>query len=159
MLAALQDRYIQSLVAIAVAGVLPACSDSTPICEQAEFDVCAPCAQDKDCSAASERGEVCAPDMECWPPNELQTVTVYWTIGGQPATATTCQGLPNELDVVFDNAFTLKPDTIDSGLVPCTAGSVVQDQVPPDLVRIVILGPNQTLGEAAGGPPSVTVDL
>jgi len=97
--------------------------------------------------------------MQCWPSNVLQTVTVYWTIGGQPANATTCQNLPSELDIFFDHTDTLKPDTIETGLVPCTAGSFVQDEVPPDLVRIVIMGPNQQLGQAAGGPPSVTVDL
>src|SRR5207248_1012203 len=102
----------QIVVAIVVAGVSAACRSSAPICEQAEFDACTPCANDKDCNAASQHGEVCAPDLQCWPPNELQTVTVNWTIGGQPANATTCQGKPSEFDIFFDHVDTLKPDTI-----------------------------------------------
>jgi hypothetical protein len=151
---------MRTVVAIAIAGVSTACtgSDQAPICEQAQFDECTSCAQDKDCDSASQRGEVCAPDMQCWPPSELQTVTVNWTIGGQPASAATCAGLPSELDVIFDNRQTLKPDTIDAGQVPCAVGMVVQDQVPPDLAT-VILGPGGQVVAQGGGGSSVTLDI
>jgi hypothetical protein len=144
-------------LAIVVAGASTACS-SGPICEQAEFDVCTSCAQDKDCDSASARGEVCAPDMQCWPPSVLQTVTVNWTIGGQPADATTCANLPTELRVNFDDDG-LMPDGIDTPPVPCTAGMFVQNEVPPDLGRITILAGFHALGHNDQGDPTVTIDL
>jgi hypothetical protein len=145
------------VVAILVAGST-ACGTTSPICEQGRFDVCTSCALDKDCESASARGEVCAPDEQCWPTSVLQTVTVTWTIGGQPANATTCATLPAELVVSFDD-LGLMPDGIRTPLLPCTAGMAVQDEVPPNLTKIAIVTGTQLLGQHDQGGTTVTIDL
>ncbi len=149
---------MQRVLPIVIAAGLTACgSSSGPICEQAEYDVCTSCARDQDCATASARGEVCAGDMQCWPPSVLRTVTLSWTIGGQPANTTTCANLPSELNVSFDNSVGLMPDGIEPPPVPCTAGLLVQGEVPPDLATIAILAGDHLLGKTGSDRP--TIDL
>ena len=145
------------LVAIVLAG---ACtnSESVPVCEQDYFDACTSCARDQDCGAASQRGEVCAPDMQCWPPSELQTMTIRWTIGGQPASAATCQNLARYFDVNFEPNG-LKPDGIEDSMVACADGMIVQDQVPASLVQIFIVTDCHVLEHATNSLPILDVDL
>ena len=154
MVAAPHRRSLHSVFVI----VIGACASSPPICEQANFDVCTSCTQDKDCDSGSERGEVCAPDMQCWPPGVLHTLTVTWTIGGQPANATTCAKLAGELVVSFDNTG-LMPDEIVTSPVPCTAGMVVQDEAPPNLRNVTILAGRHALGNTVAVGQMVTIDL
>lgn len=96
--------------------------------------------------------------MQCWPPGVLHTLTVTWTIGGQPANATTCANLPSELVVSFDNSG-LMPDEIVMSPVPCTAGMVVQNETPPDLRTITILAGIHVLGNTIASGQMVAIDL
>jgi hypothetical protein len=154
MVAALQNRFVQTVVAFVVAGVATACTNfGPPVCEQGGgYDHCSSCAQDTDCITASELGEVCAQDAQCWPPDKLRTVVVGWTIGGQPANAMTCAGLPTEVGVEFEAPALVQSladdNPISTPSVPCTAGMVVQTQVPADLTNIRIGGDDQLLGES-----------
>jgi hypothetical protein len=137
VLAPLRTRSIRAVVAIVVAAISTACtnSDETPLCDQGVDDVCMPCTQDTDCKAASQPGEVCASDGACWPPNEVGTVMVNWTIGGEPANATTCEGLPSELGFVIQpSGCSFCDEEIYSPMVSCSAGMLVQDRVPNYLI-------------------------
>jgi hypothetical protein len=151
-----------SLLAVVFAAAASACTgNDVPVCDEANYDACTSCTRDSDCAGASQRGEVCAPDMQCWPPDMLRTVTVTWTIAGQPANATTCANLPSELGVMFDNAVSLKPDTLDSPAVPCALGMLVQDRVNPDLGKVIIGGDGRLLSETPSwsSDTSVSFDL
>jgi hypothetical protein len=161
-----ENPFVHSLVAIVVAGVATACTnnDNARVCEYgwaySGYPECATCAKDEDCGSASQPGEVCASDATCWPPNELRTVTVNWTIGGQPANVTTCSALPNELTVEFW-IFGGANDTFSffSPVVPCTAGTVVKNRVPPGYTNFWLVGDNQTLAQTSTCEDDFSLDI
>ena len=80
------------------------------------------CELDDDCG-----GNVCARNGECLPASSVRTVHLTWTIGGQPASTTTCAAMP-DLYVLF-----YAPDPNDSfgyAPVPCDAGVFTIDKLP-----------------------------
>jgi hypothetical protein len=84
----------------------------------------ATCDTNADCTG----GDVCGRNGECLPASEVRTLRLTWTIGGQPASATTCANHP-DLEVFFysandpDDSFGFSP-------VPCAAGVFTIDQLP-----------------------------
>jgi hypothetical protein len=102
--------------------------------------------------------------MQCWPSNELETVTVNWTVGGQPASATTCVGLPSELGVEFGLGIEYCPDSPNDGgistpLVPCTAGMVIQNRVPTAMSNLQVVGGGQILAQTYDGQATTSLDI
>jgi hypothetical protein len=167
MVAVLQNRFVQTVVAFVVAAVATACTnnnDNPSFCEygyaNSGYPECRTCTKDKDCGSASQPGEVCASDATCWPPDQLHTVTVNWTIGGQPANVTTCIAVPSQLDAEFwifngaDDTFSFS-----SPVVPCTAGMVVQNRVPPGYTNFWLVADNRTLVQTSTCAEDVVLDI
>jgi hypothetical protein len=61
-------------------------------------------------------------------------------INGNPANATTCEGLPSPFTVTFDSSSGPNSEDIRSAPVPCTAGMVALNQVPPNVTNVEIWG-------------------
>jgi hypothetical protein len=81
------------------------------------------CEQDTDCSG----GQICARDMECIAPADTRGVKTTWTIGGQPADATSCGAMPN----FYINFYGADPqDAFGFAPVPCMQGQFFIDKLP-----------------------------
>ena len=91
---------------------------------------------------------------------------VDWTIGGLPANATTCEGLPSELGFLIQpTGCAFCEEQIYTPVVSCAAGMLVQDRVPNALVTpedITIETPTgevQLLDSPWGDQTTVNFDL
>jgi hypothetical protein len=82
------------------------------------------CQVDTDCGGGS--GQICTRTRECLPPSQVRAVHTLWTVGGDPASATTCASVP-DLSITFTSSageeFGYTP-------VPCRAGKHTIDKFP-----------------------------
>jgi hypothetical protein len=80
------------------------------------------CTQDSQCG-----GNVCARDGECLPADQVWQVKLSWTIGGAPASPTTCASSPDFYIDFYDadprDSFGFEP-------VPCQQGQFTVDKLP-----------------------------
>jgi hypothetical protein len=83
------------------------------------------CHQDTQC----EGGDVCARNDGCVPPSEIRAVHVSWTVGGMPASATTCNGSP-DLEIQFDASSPATNPRLGFAPVPCDEGKFSIDKLP-----------------------------
>ncbi len=72
-------------------------------------------------------GDVCARDLTCAPAASVREVITRWTVGGQPASVTTCTALP---DLAIEFAGPGVDDAIGFAPVPCALGQFVIDKLP-----------------------------
>ncbi len=82
------------------------------------------CMIDGDCSG----GEVCAHTHECLSPDQVHSVTIHWTIGGQAPTAATCTGV-DHLDVGYENSADATDQVLFSPVM-CNEGEFPNDKWP-----------------------------
>ncbi|MEJ7603729.1 MAG: hypothetical protein WKG01_37925 [Kofleriaceae bacterium] len=93
------------------------------------------CNDDRQCD-----GQVCARDNSCTDASGVREVKTTWTIGGEPANATSCAD--RDLYIVFQTDDS--SDDLNFSPVPCATGQFVIDKLPTRYSRI-------ELGLAAGG--------
>src|SRR5882757_7793810 len=99
------------------------------------------CEQDSDCKS----GDVCARSSECFPAEQVRHIAVLWTIGGQPASATTCAGHESfTLQFQADNGY-----GFGYAPVPCSAGKFTVDKMPTIIDFVEMF--EQTALDASGG--------
>jgi len=93
------------------------------------------CHQDADCGAA----KVCGRDRACYPPENIGTARVTWTLHGSPASVSTCAAMP-ELLLQFRG-----PNLLSFGYapVPCENGSFFVDKFPTQYTSVE-LGPKDS---------------
>lgn len=110
------------------------------------------CFVDAECSS----GEVCARDGLCWQAEDVRAVKTGWTIGTQPASATTCARYP-DLYIQYQGRAI---DNLGFSPVPCAEGEFNIDKLPRDYTRVEVgvdHGPwNAT---SIGASDTVTLDL
>ena len=113
------------------------------------------CTVDSECSG----GDVCAHTHECLPPGQVHSVTIHWTIGGQPASATTCTGI-DHLDVGYENSGDATDQVLFSPVM-CNEGEFPNDKWPTryDIADVDAISPTgNTFGQNAI-PSDPTVDV
>jgi hypothetical protein len=78
-----------------------------------------------DTGSSCPSGETCTRAEECAAPSQIRDVHVSWTIGGMPASATTCAAMP-DLTIYFSGG------SHDLGFapVPCVEGKFSIDTLP-----------------------------
>lgn len=124
----------------------------------------APCTTSAECAG----GDVCARDHECLAPGDARSVLVRWTVGGQPANATSCAPVvaAGQLEIQYVASATGEL----TGFAPlmCDEGQFFVDIWPArfDMVTVAVpsqngTGPLYTGSTALGatGNQDVTVDL
>ena len=117
------------------------------------------CTIDDDCAG----GEICAHNHQCLPPEEVHAVTIHWTVGGAPASATTCAGI-SQLEVGYRIGFDEATRTLFAP-VPCSAGSFPNDKWPIayDTALIFADGAGSSTSQTGWIAPdpvaSVTIDI
>nr|HEX4312391.1 hypothetical protein [Kofleriaceae bacterium] len=115
--------------------VLAGCGPSATPCQDCFVDaaVSMPPTEPGSCTDTScGTGNVCANDGSCYPASEIRVLHVTWTVGGQPANATTCATEP---DLMLDMTSTSDPDVPgDFGEgwapVPCQEGEFSFQKMP-----------------------------
>jgi hypothetical protein len=117
----------------------------------------APCTLTSDCTG----DQVCARDHECLEPAQAHSVLVRWTVGGQPATSTSCAPL-GELELQFTAVAT--GEGVGYAPLMCTEGQFFIDVWPTRYDQVAVETITQTpayLGSAALAPGNddVTCDL
>lgn len=126
---ALGSPYV--VAAVAVVGLLAGCPAGGSNGTGGE------CNYDVEC----DEGDVCARDRSCAPAASVREVITRWTVGGQPATATTCAPHP---DLAIEFVGPAIDDALGFAPVPCALGQFVVDKLPARFVEVG-LGPE-------GGP-------
>jgi hypothetical protein len=107
--------------------------------------------------------DVCARTHECLAPDQVHSVTIHWTLGGQPPTATTCAGI-SELEVGYVNSSDATDQVVFSP-VSCAEGAFPNDAWPTryDQAFVTAVAPgNSTTNQAAipaGAMVDVTIDV
>lgn len=86
------------------------------------------CKVDADCAAP----ELCGRDATCYPASELRPIHARWTVGGAPATATTCNPAW-QLEITFlgDGISPIR-----FAPVPCSEGVFSIDKLPGQFVYV-----------------------
>jgi hypothetical protein len=79
------------------------------------------CTSDLDCG-----GEICTRTGECLAAGDIRMVKVTWTVGGAPASATTCASHP---DLTVELGSDYVGDTVGWAPVPCAAGQFTLDKI------------------------------
>jgi hypothetical protein len=87
------------------------------------------CQSDSDCSD----GNVCARDESCWPSDDIYSVKITWTIGGQPAGSDTCSQFPD-----FFVNFYSQVEEFGFAPVPCMAGEFPVDKLPTAYTEVEV---------------------
>jgi len=98
------------------------------------------CTVDDSCGG----GEVCARTGDCYPPSQIRSIQVTWTLDGLPATAETCGG-SQDLEIDFHGR---DGDSLGFAPVPWVAGKFSIDKFPVSFTS-VRLGSNR--GHFASG--------
>ena len=98
------------------------------------------CVKDSTCPS----GEVCARSDDCYVPSELRAVHVSWTVGGMPASATTCSGV-SQLQISFNGG---GGGNLAFAPVPCEEGKFSIDKLPKSYSH-VMLGHGSSWGSGA----------
>jgi hypothetical protein len=83
-----------------------------------------------ECRRTCDSDEVCARDHNCYPPTRVRQVRADWTIRGQPASETSCTGLPS-LYIRYEGP----DDSLGYSPVPCTLGRFNIDKLPDDFTH------------------------
>jgi hypothetical protein len=78
---------------------------------------------------------VCARNGACYPPSEVRSVTVTWTIGGMVADPTTC-GTSPDLRIAFSSGGGGERDHVEFEPVPCRAGRFSIDTLPTTFTSV-----------------------
>jgi hypothetical protein len=111
------------------------------------------CAADSDCYGA----EVCSNLHRCYDEDQLERVSVHWTIDGQPASATNCASSP-QLDLTLEGGAgdsTFSP-------VPCSPGGFPFTRLPSDFTGVRLTGESNGVtgeGDIPFGGGDVNIDL
>lgn len=167
MKTAFGNRSTRRVLVVVVVGALAACSsgDGLKTCEDEEIGPgdCKACGQDNPCG----NGETCAADESCWPPSDLDQITVTWTVDGQPASAATCASIPNlEIILSVGGLYVNDIDSLGYGPVPCALGTLAESDIPQALLANVYIttdplpSSGQLLGKVTSATgPTIVVDL
>ena len=115
------------------------------------------CTIDGDCSG----GQICAHSHECLAADQVHSVTIHWTIGGQPPTAASCTGI-DHLDVGYEST-SIPADSVLFSPVLCVEGAFPNDKWPIryDIADVEAQAAGATTyGQAAiSGDPTVDVTV
>jgi hypothetical protein len=87
-----------------------------------------------DCSsdAVCRGGEVCARSGGCYPPSQIRSIQVTWTLDGQAASAETC-GASQDLEIDFHGS---DGGSLGFAPVPCVAGKFSIDKLPVSFTSV-----------------------
>lgn len=111
------------------------------------------CAQDSDCQA----GSVCVRAGQCFPQDQVRSIAVVWTVGGQPASDASC-GTHVNFTLQFDSdvgySYGYEP-------VPCRAGKFTVDKIATiiNFVEMFDSGGSGAAGQITGADNQATLDL
>lgn len=110
------------------------------------------CHQDTECGS-----QICARDGECYPAASIRPVTTTWTIGGEPASVTSCATHPN-LYIHFE---TSNGASFGFAPVPCRNGKFTIDKLATSYTRVELGGDGGGVGTSASitTEGSATIDL
>lgn len=106
-------------------------------------DVSGDCTND----AACRNGQVCARSGGCYPPSQIRSIQVTWTLDGQPASSETCGASP-DLEIDFHGS---DGGSLGFAPVPCVAGKFSIDKLPVSFTSV-------RLGSRRGGWASGELD-
>jgi hypothetical protein len=103
--------------------------------------------------------DVCARTHECLAPDQVHSVTVHWTIGGQPASATTCAGI-SQLEVGYVDSGD-SADQVVFAPVSCAEGAFPNDKWPTryDQAFVTADAPGNASTSSAAIPSGDAVDV
>ena len=103
--------------------------------------------------------DVCARTHECLAPDQVHSVTVHWTIGGQPANATTCTGI-SQLEVGYVDSGD-STDQVVFSPVSCVEGAFPNDKWPTryDQAFVTADAPGNSSTSSAAIPSGAAVDV
>ena len=88
-------------------------------------------------------GNTCTRNGECLPPSQVRMVKVTWTIGGMPASATTCASV-GDFALYFQDPVTA--DSFGYEPVPCMEGQFTIDRIPTRFSEAAVNANVQPIG-------------
>lgn len=113
------------------------------------------CVADADCTG----GDVCARTHECLPPDQIHSVKIHWTIGGQTPSTTACSPI-QELEVGYSIGSDQSTEILFAPVM-CIEGAFPNDRWPIryDTAVVIALSANGSTQGFASIPPDPTVDV
>jgi len=112
------------------------------------------CTENADC----EGSQVCARDEQCYAADDVRSVTVTWTVNGEPAAEVSCMATPR---LFLQFVRSSDDGQLDFTPVPCELGRFFVDKLPFEFGEVVlgVQGGARSVSARLGASGMATLDL
>lgn len=113
-----------------------------------------------ECTENAECGDsqVCARDEQCYPAGDVRSVTVTWTVNGEPAAEVSCMATPR---LYLQFVRSTDDGQLDFTPVPCELGRFFVDKLPFTFGEVVlgVQGGTRSVSARIGASGTAALDL